>query len=193
MFHPPGNDRQRRRTGIARAKLALRLLEAATTIVLALFAYFLWTSGALAADLAGRVVAVADGDTLTLLDSQHRQHKIRLADIDAPEKKQSFGTRSRQSLAELCFRKPAIVTVSGKDRYGREIGTVNCAGLDANAEQVRRGMAWVFVRYVAKSSPLYRIQAEARTEQRGLWSDAHPAAPWEWRRRHRERTAQPAL
>ena len=79
---------------------------------------------ALAAELRGVVVGITDGDTLTVLIAK-QQLKIRLADIDAPESKQPFGTRSRQSLAALCFKKDARLETQGKDRYGSTIGTVS--------------------------------------------------------------------
>jgi endonuclease YncB( thermonuclease family) len=132
-------------------------------------------------ELVGKVVSVHDGDTLTVLVSRE-QIKVRLLDIDAPERRQPFGTRSRQSLADLCAGRDARIAEQGKDRYGRTLGRVNCAGLDANGEQVRRGMAWVFERYAPKHSPLYAVQAEARAAKRGLWQDAKPVPPWEWRR-----------
>lgn len=135
---------------------------------------------AAAGEFAGKVVRVQDGDTLSVLVDR-KQVKVRLIDIDAPESKQPFGTRSRQSLAELCASKIARIVYHGKDRYGRTLGRVNYAGMDANAEQVRRGMAWVFVRYAPKDSPLYAVQAEARAGKRGLWQDPRPMPPWEWR------------
>ena len=138
-----------------------------------------------AAELRGVVVGITDGDTLTILIA-NQQLKVRLADIDAPESKQPFGTRSRQSLAALCFKKDARLETRGKDRYGRTIATVHCAGTNANAEQVRQGMAWVFDRYASPSSPLYALQNEARAERRGLWADSHPAPPWDWRRQQRK-------
>lgn len=134
-----------------------------------------------AGELRGRVVAVADGDTLTVLDSGQRQHRVRLAEIDAPEKRQAFGERSKQSLSALCFGQQAVIEDQGRDRYGRVIGRVGCAGIDANAEQVRRGMAWVFDRYAADRS-LYALQDEARKARRGLWRDSAPVPPWEYRR-----------
>lgn len=135
-----------------------------------------------AALVVGLVVANADGDTLTLLNEDLQQVKIRLAEIDAPEKKQAFGARSRQSLGELCHEKRAEVRVVDVDRYKRIVGRVTCAGVDANAAQVRRGMAWVYDRY-AKDKTLYRVQDEARSAGRGLWADRGPVAPWEWRKR----------
>jgi endonuclease YncB( thermonuclease family) len=88
-------------------------------------------------------------------------------------------------LAQLCAAKTAKVIDNGKDRYGRTIGRVICEGVDANTEQVRRGMAWVFVKYAPKNSPLFAIEAEARGKHVGLWGDAHPIAPWEWRAKKR--------
>ena len=138
-----------------------------------------------AALIVGLVVAIADGDTLTVLNEDFQQVKVRLAEIDlgvAPEKKQAFGTRSRQSLGELCHEKRAEVRVIDIDRYKRIVGRVSCAGVDANAAQVRRGMAWVYDRY-AKDKTLYRLQDEARSSGRGLWVDRSPVPPWEWRQR----------
>lgn len=131
--------------------------------------------------LSGAVVAVQDGDTLTLLVDR-QQIRVRLADIDAPERKQAFGTRSRQSLTALCHGKPAKVVSAGRDRYGRTIGHVTCAGIDAQAHQVSTGMAWVFDRYASPSSPLYALQDAARAARRGLWADPSPVPPWDWRK-----------
>lgn len=145
-----------------------------------LLAVFL-ASPAHATELVGRVVAVADGDTLTLL-VERTQVRVRLAEIDAPERKQSFGTRSRQSLHAMCHGKDAKVQDEGKDRYGRVIGRVTCNGTDANAEQVLRGMAWVYDRYAQRNSPLYALQNNARIMGHGLWVDGNAIAPWEWRK-----------
>lgn len=134
-----------------------------------------------AAILIGLVVAIADGDTLTVLNDDKQQIRVRLAEIDAPERRQPFGTRSRQSLAEMCHEVRARVIVLDIDRYGRTIGRVQCDGVDANAEQVRRGMAWVYDRYVTDRS-LYALQDAARSERKGLWRDSDPIPPWQWRR-----------
>jgi len=133
------------------------------------------------ADVLARVVSVHDGDTLTVL-IQRRQVKVRLTDIDAPELRQPFGTRSRQSLAELCFGKMAAFDMRGQDRYRRAVAQVTCDGRDANAEQVRRGYAWTYTRFAPRDSPLYAMQDEARAAHRGLWADPAPVPPWNWRR-----------
>ena len=133
------------------------------------------------ADFTGRVVNVADGDTITVLRDR-TQVKVRLLEIDAPEKAQAFGTKSKESLSALCFGKAAELADKGKDRYGRTLARVTCDGVDANAEQVRRGMAWVYDRYVTDKT-LYAVQEEANAERRGLWQDEKPVAPWVWRHR----------
>ena len=111
---------------------------------------------------------------------------MRLAEIDAPEKAQPFGARSKQSLSNLCFGKAVSIDSRGNDRYGRTVARINCAGIDANAEQLRRGMAWVYDRYVTDRA-LYRLQDEARAARRGLWADKEPVPPWEWRKERRNR------
>jgi len=93
----------------------------------------LFTGQAAAGEFVGKVVKVQDGDTLTVLVDR-KQVRVRLVDIDAPERKQPFGTRSRQSLSEICGGKTAQIDDRGKDRYGRTLGRVSCAGVDANAE-----------------------------------------------------------
>ena len=90
----------------------------------------------LADELRGRVVGVADGDTLTVLDAWRQQIKVRLAEIDAPEKAQPYGQRSKQALSGLCYGREAIIDNKGRDRYGRTIGRVRCGGVDVNAEQM---------------------------------------------------------
>jgi endonuclease YncB( thermonuclease family) len=133
------------------------------------------------ADTQGLVVSVHDGDTLTVL-VERQQIKVRLAEIDAPELRQPFGNRSKQSLAELCFQVTAKVEQIARDRYGRSVGKVECAGVDAGAHQVATGMAWVYDRYSKPSSPLYRLQDGAKAARRGLWAESEPVPPWEWRR-----------
>lgn len=130
---------------------------------------------------SGRVVGVSDGDTITVLVSGNRELKVRFAQIDAPEKAQAFGQRSKQSLSDLVFGKHVKVVQEDMDRFGRVVGRVYVNGLDANAEQVRRGMAWVYRQY-ARDQSLFGLEDEARAARRGLWSDPNPVPPWEYRR-----------
>lgn len=152
---------------------------------LRLVTLLLWSVAAPAtADLSCKVVGISDGDTITALCPGNEQVKVRLAEIDAPEKAQPFGARSKESLSDLCFGRTAHIDDQGHDRYGRTIGRVTCAGADANAEQVRRGLAWVYDRYATDPS-LYRVQDSARSARLGLWSDPSPTPPWEWRKARR--------
>lgn len=132
------------------------------------------------------VTGVADGDTLYATVDGH-SIRIRLAQIDAPEKAQAFGRRSEQSLRELVGKKHVELTWKSLDRYGRPIAQVAVDGLDVNAEQVRRGFAWVFRRY-SNDSALIALEAQAKSAGVGLWADPHPIAPWDWRAARREGT-----
>ena len=125
--------------------------------------------------LADRVIGIADGDTLTVLYDR-RPLKIRLANIDAPEKAQPFGQIAKRSLAELCFGKNADVDVQTHDRYGRTVAEVTCPGVQVNRAQVERGMAWVYERY-NKDRTTGLLQNEAKTARRRLWSDAKAVPP----------------
>jgi endonuclease YncB( thermonuclease family) len=145
-----------------------------------LLSVLLYPSVAFGRDIEGKIVGITDGDTLTVLHNLV-QIKVRLAEIDTPEKAQPFGQRAKQSLSDLCFNKQARIEDKGHDRYGRTIGRVWCAGIDANAQQVQRGMAWVYDKYVHDRS-LYALQDDARAARRGLWADADPVRPWEWRK-----------
>lgn len=145
---------------------------------------------AFAATLAGRVVRVSDGDTVTVLTAENRQFKIRLSGIDAPEKKQPFGARSKETLSRQIFGQAVTVEWSKTDRYGRIVGKIEIDGVDANLEQVREGSAWVYTQYLrelpAADRKLY-LQAErqAQDERRGLWRDNDPEPPWQWRHERR--------
>jgi endonuclease YncB( thermonuclease family) len=143
-------------------------------------------SGHHAGTLLGRVVPVADGDTVTVLDDTNTQHKIRLAVIDAPEKKQAFGNRSKESLSDLVFDKSVSVETEKRDRYGRQIHKVLVNGRDVNLVQVERGMAWFYRQCQREQSPNDRKMYEAAEDaakdgKRGLWCDVAPVPPWEFR------------
>lgn len=138
--------------------------------------------------LLGKVISVADGDTITVLDADKVQHKIRLAGIDAPEKKQAFGNRSKESLSDLVFDKTVNVETEKRDRYGRQIGKVLVNGQDVNLVQVERGMAWFYRQYQRKQSPndrkLYEAAEDAaKAGRRGFWRDSDPVPPWDFRHR----------
>lgn len=148
----------------------------------------LWASPAFAETYTAHVVGVTDGDTITVLDSQKQQHKIRLAGIDAPEKKQPFGQRSKQHLSDLIFAKNVTLDCGKADRYHREVCVVLIDGRDANLALVDAGMAWWYRKYAKEQTAQQRTAYEAaedgaRTGKRGLWADNNPMPPWEWRHR----------
>src|SRR5204863_1110196 len=95
----------------------------------------------------GRVVRIADGDTITVLDGSNAQHRIRLQGIDAPESHQAFGTQSKKNLSELIFDKDVTVEYEKIDRYGRIVGKITLAGTDIDLEQIKAGMAWHYKDY----------------------------------------------
>ena len=144
-----------------------------------------------AAVIEGRVVAVADGDTVTVLDARKRQQKVRLTGIDAPEKRQPFGEASRQHLAGLVFGRAVEARCPKRDRYGRWLCKLRVDGRDANFAQLAAGMAWHYKAY-GKDQGLFDftgyalIELEARYRRRGLWADPRPQAPWAFRRARRE-------
>lgn len=133
--------------------------------------------------IKAEVTGVADGDTLSvMLDGTRRS--IRLARIDAPEKRQPFGRRSEQSLRQLVWKRTVTLAWQRLDRYGRPIADVTLDELDVNAEQVRRGMAWVYLQY-SQDAKLIALEREARAAKLGLWEQPDPVAPWQWRQAHR--------
>jgi len=142
------------------------------------------------ARISGYVVAIADGDTLTLLTSDKERVKVRLAEIDTPEKKQPYGQRAKQELASLAFNKDAVVIVLDTDRYGRVVGRVMVNQVDVNAELVRRGAAWVYRDYL-KRAELIPLETEARRLRKGLWAlqESERMPPWQWRKAQRDSRA----
>ncbi len=141
--------------------------------------------------LSGRVVRIADGDTITVLDASNTQHRVRLQGIDAPESKQDFGTQSKKKLSGLIFGKDVEVAYEKTDQYGRLVGKILLDGRDINLAQVRSGMAWHYKEYEREQSSedreLYaRAEDEARSARRGLWVDTNPVEPSEFRRAERQ-------
>ncbi len=140
--------------------------------------------------LTGKVVKITDGDTRYVLDSNYEQHKIRLAGIDAPERKQAYGLASRKHLASIVAGKQVTIEYKKRDRYGRIVGKVLLDGIDACLEQVKAGFAWHYKKYQhEQSSEDQRLYADAEIRARegrlGLWRENDPNPPWEYRRLYR--------
>lgn len=130
------------------------------------------------------VVGISDGDSMTVRCSATApQRQVRIHAIDAPERYQSFSDAARSSLAALCLDTRARIRPMDTDDYARTVAEVECRGEDVAAHQVSAGMAWVYERYAEMRPDLRALQAQARYARRGLWADAHPVAPWKWRRR----------
>ena len=127
------------------------------------------------------VVGVSDGDTLTARCGDETI-KVRLAEIDAPEKSQAYGQRSKQALAALCFQQPGeLRPLKSLDRYGRTVARVVCNGVDENLAQVQAGMAWAYTKYLTDPT-IKAAESSAKSGERGLWADPQPVPPWEWRK-----------
>jgi endonuclease YncB( thermonuclease family) len=141
---------------------------------------------AVAAKLMGKVIGVLDGDTIDVLDANKVTHRIRLTGIDAPEKAQAYGQRSKEHLSDTVFGKQVEVQAGKSDKYGRTVGKVLVSGVDANLEQVKDGLAWHYKQYASEQSvsdrELYSNAEDiARNSRSGLWRDPKPMPPWEWR------------
>lgn len=146
-------------------------------LILILFLFPIFLS---AHTIKGKVVRVSDGDTVVVLDSTNTQHKIRLDAIDAPEKGQDFGNRSKQYLSDLIAGKVVSVEWTKKDMYKRILGTIYIGHVNVNEEMVRSGMAW---RYKYNNSKhLLELQEDAQANKRGLWSMKNPIDPWQFRK-----------
>jgi endonuclease YncB( thermonuclease family) len=157
------------------------------------------SSPAYAEEFNARVIAVLDGDTVLVLREGGSEAagnpsasrgargaqriKIRLANIDAPEKDQEYGMASKRTLAELVLRKQVQVTTQTLDDYGRTLALLEVDGRNVNEEQVRQGMAWNYSHFFR--DPRYRaLQVEAQQARRGLWMQDKPTPPWKWRKAH---------
>mgnify|MGYP000417491451 CR=1 FL=1 len=152
----------------------LRLFSFACLLLLAL--------PALAAELSGKAISVVDGDTFTLLLADNSQVQIRLAEVDAPERGQPYGNKSRQALSAAVVGRQVRVEVQTKDRYGRTVGRPYVGDIDVCAEMVEQGAAWVYREYVIERA-LFVLEEQAREAKRGIWgtSEAMAVPPWEWR------------
>jgi endonuclease YncB( thermonuclease family) len=131
-------------------------------------------------EIRGKVVSIADGDTITVLDDKKIQHKIRLEGIDAPEKKQAFGEKSKTALSEKVFQKDVVVRWEKKDKYGGVLGAVYLDKRYINLEMVQDGLAWHYKQF-SKAKELAEAEVKAREAEVGLWADEKPVPPWEFR------------
>lgn len=160
---------------------------------IAAFILIAWLRPVVAAELNCRVVALSDGDTFTCLDADKHQHKIRLANIDTPEKNQPYGAKAQQLLSGLIFNKLVRIDTQASDRYGRMIGLTYVDDINVNREMVARGAAWVYPRYNLDQL-LPALENIAKSEKLGVWAldQAKPIPPWEWRTLDRHLNSPPS-
>jgi micrococcal nuclease len=150
--------------------------------IFALFIALLWINIADAEEYDAKVIVVIDGDTLVVLHNGAKE-KIRLANIDAPEKDQPYGMDARQAMIGMVLKKQVLIDTKAIDKYGRTVALVSVDGSSVNEAMVKRGMAWEYSHY--KPGRVYMaLQSEAQQAHRGLWSQRNPIAPWVWRKTH---------
>lgn len=137
--------------------------------------------------LEGKVIKVSDGDTITVLDDNKVQHKVRFYGIDAPEKSQPYGEKSRENLASYIAGKYVKVDSRATDRYGRTVGVVYVGKTNVNEAQVADGFAWAYTQYGGRE--FKTLENEAKSKGLGLWADKKPQAPWEYRKNKRNKTS----
>ena len=155
----------------------LQLIIALTVISVSLFGE----------DFTGRVTRVLDGDTIDIMDAKNVTHRIRLYGVDAPEKCQEYGAVASLYLAIVLNNKSVEIISTARDRYGRLIGQVRCSGKDINAELVRNGLAWHYVRYAPQDVNLKGLEATAKSGAIGLWSSPNPIPPWQFRKSRKKK------
>lgn len=137
-------------------------------------------------DLEGRVVRVADGDTVSILDAGNTQYKVRLFGIDTPEQNQPWGNAAKKALLELVSQRTVGVVVVTTDSYGRKVGTLYHEGVNINVTMVANGYAWWYQHFAPYEIKLAAAEQQARDKRLGLWADPHPVPPWDWRRGRRQ-------
>jgi endonuclease YncB( thermonuclease family) len=136
-------------------------------------------------DITARVVGVTDGDTVTVLEDGSNKHKIRLHGIDTPERGQPHYRQAKDALADKIAGKAVGIGVVDTDRYGRTVGVIYFEGQNINVAMVREGHAWWYRKYAQYDRQLQDAESQAQSAGLGLWQQADPVPPWEWRRNRR--------
>ena len=161
--------------------------ETATVKHLFLLSLLLLSLSLFSAEIKGTVVAVTDGDTITVSDEMDKGNfKIRLDKIDAPEKKQAFGNKAKQFLSSLISGKQVSIRYKAVDRCGRILGVVYCDGIEINLVMVQTGYAWHYS-YYDQTSAYIQAEKQARADKKGLWADTPPINPYEFRKMKKKR------
>lgn len=150
--------------------------------IIVLILSFLMMMMSFAMNIKGKVIKIADGDTITIQTLNNERIKVRLYGIDAPEKKQDYGIKSLDVLKELSYGKTVDVEVKEKDRYGRTVGIVFLNGEEINLKMIETGNAWHYKKYAKEKANYSNAEAEARKSKLGLWNSDKQISPWEYRK-----------
>lgn len=165
------------------------ILKIRFAFLVSIFALLFSTITFARSEITGKVVKVADGDTITVLAPGNQQVKVRLYGIDCPERKQAFGQRARQFTVQRVAGENVRVEIMDHDRYGRIVGVVYAEnGQNVNRELLSAGMAWVYAQFCKASfcNEWKRIEQNAKRAGVGLWVEKNPLPPWEWRKMRRK-------
>ena len=166
--------------------MELRCVMRLSALFLLFFLILAVQASAAPTQFTGLVIAVADGDTITVLTQDRQQIKIRLYGIDCPEKGQAFGNRAKQATAGAVHGKNVTVLPLDTDRYGRTVAVVLMPGGESlNEHLVRDGFAWVYTKFCKREKicePLRKLEKAASGQMLGLWADKNPVPPWAWRK-----------
>ena len=144
-----------------------------------------------------KVVGISDGDSITIFDNEkNKELKVRLATIDAPERNQDFGRKSRQHLSNLVYKKKVTLNKFSKDRYKRVVAEVYLDGKNINIEQIKNGFAWHYKKHQKQQRKSDRLayslaEDEARNKRLGIWQNDNPTPPWDFRKQKRRKTKKP--
>lgn len=139
--------------------------------------------------LTGKIIGVKDGDTVEVLDNQNKTTILRLAEVDCPEKKQPYGYAAKQFTSNAIYRKTITYLIVDKDRYGRSVAKIYYKNKYLSAELIKNGMGWHYKKY-SLSRELAKLEQKARAQKIGLWADANPVYPSDWRKATRARKNQ---
>lgn len=161
----------------------MRLPISITAVVALLQLFILCTILHASSTHTGKVIAVADGDTITVLQGK-KQYKIRLYGIDCPESSQAYGKKAKKLTSKLTYGKTVELTAYDVDRYKRVVAVVKVNGVNVNEELIKNGLAWRYTKYCKESfcDDWIASEYQARNSKLGLWKDKNPMAPWDWRK-----------
>lgn len=128
-----------------------------------------------------KVLSVSKGDSITVLHDGYPE-KIRLANVNSPEKDQAYGQKAREFTSGMVLGKQVTVDTTGQDRHAQSFAEVRTDdGKILNEELVKAGLAWWYRKHAPDNTRLAEMEKQARDQHLGLWADPDPVPPWEYR------------